>query len=79
MVVALFFKISLQLQQALNRLEEEGNEKKEALRQRVERERRKLKATMRFSRAAALAALAHEVKHNIGQRDEPGKTGGLTP
>lgn len=56
------FKVSLQLRKVLNRLEEEEEEKQEALKQRVEEERRKLEATMGFSRAAAVAALAQEVK-----------------
>lgn len=56
------FKASLQLRKVLNRLEEEEGEKQEALKKRVEEERGKLEATMGFSRAAAVAALAQEVK-----------------
>lgn len=56
------FKVSRQLRKVLNRLEEEEEGKQEALRQRVEEERGKLEATMGFSRAAAVAALAQEVK-----------------
>ena len=54
--------MSFQLRQMLDRLEAEEEQKQKTLTQRVKEERVKLEATMAFSRAAALAALAQEVR-----------------
>lgn len=49
----------------LDRLEEGGERQKGVLQQRIDAERAELKATMSFSRAAAVASVEQEVRRPV--------------
>lgn len=55
--------MSIQVGHLLDHLEDEQEQQRKILRQRVDAERVALEATIRFSRAASAAAIEHEACH----------------